>query len=305
MVIQTIELQFPKINCMICLDDDVKCDNIYNQFECTHISCVCSTCKHALINEGEPVKGKIILNSNYQCPCCFKFDINLYISNAQLEYSSYTSDFIKFLENGGVHSGYTGRFCNRCILPFQEKNSCGTESVEMSLYCPPCAEMIMQLNLSTRQFVACPCCNIMVERSGGCDIVTCRYKSCTCENQMYCFHEYTHGCGQQFCYGCNFVFIYGAEVDWICTCLITGTNPREYKDPSFSSCKTKFKKQINQKLERMLSNVLQNMQDRGINSRPIRNTPIVDRNEVLEQLRIAEEIGDDDAILFNRLALLD
>ena len=187
------------------------------------------------------------------------------------------------------------------MIPFEEKNSCGTESDEMSLYCPPCAEMIMQLNPSTRQFVSCPCCEVMLERlSNTCDLMKCK------------------NCKNQFCYGCNFLFIYGVEVDWICTCLIQGTNPREYKDPSFTSCKAKFKNHIKERLERMLHRVLQNMNDSlmharirtSINTRiidivPARVVNIDDIQDIQEQLRIAEEIGDNEDELVIRLALLN
>ena len=172
----------------------------------------------------------------------------------------------------------------------------------MSLYCPRCAKLIMELNPSTRQFVSCPCCEVMIERiEQGCDLVEC------------------YNCQNQFCYGCNFIFVYGAEVDWVCTCLIRGTHPREYKDPSFSSCKIKFKNQIKVRLGRMLDRVLHNMSDMSDirdmrDMHDIHNTShaitfitsrISDINEVLEQLRIAEEIGDNDDALVNRIAILN
>jgi hypothetical protein len=298
LVIRTLEKQFPKIACMVCLDDDVSIGNIYNPSMCEHNPCMCFPCKQELTLAGLPKKGKLIQNSNYQCPCCFKFDIKIMLGSINVANSIYNSDFIMFLEKGGVQSGYSARFCTRCIFPFQEKNSCGAESGEMSLFCPPCTEMIMQLNLSTRQYVSCPCCDVMLQRLDyTCDLMECK------------------NCDNQFCYGCNYIFIYGAEVDWVCTCLIPGTNPREYKDPSFTSCKTKFKNSIKERLERMLYNILQNMRDRSVPSyvRASRRTrtrttavaDIADIADIREQFRIAEEIGDNDNVLLNRLALLN
>jgi hypothetical protein len=289
LVIRTLEEQFPKIACMVCLDDDVKFENVYNNALCEHKYCMCFSCKQQLIIAGKPEKGKLIQNSNYQCPCCFKFDIQFYkhlrSNMSSLYYSDY-SDFITFLENGGVHSGHSARFCTRCMIPFEEKNSCGADSGEMSLFCPPCAEMIMQLNPSTRQFVSCPCCEVILERiEYGCDLMKCK------------------NCKNQFCYGCNYVFIYGAEVDWVCTCLIPGTHPREYKDPSFTSCKAKFKNQIKERLSRMLENPRTPRIPRTVRSVEI--IEIIDSADVREQFRIAEDIGDDDDELVIRLALLN
>lgn len=227
---KTIEKQFPNISCVICLEEDLHPSNTYKTKDCTHKACMCFDCRNIIYLQGLPEKGKLIQNCNYQCPCCFKFEITGY------------ELLDKFLENGGVHSGYSGRFCTRCMDPFEEKESCGGESVELSLYCHPCSDMIMKNNLSMRQFVICPKieCGIAIAREDNtCDLMECRI------------------CRTQFCYGCNFIFRYDAEVDWTCSCmLLPRTDPREYKDPSLSTCSEIFKLREAERIERRERSVM-------------------------------------------------
>ena len=160
----TVKLQFPKIDCIICTNTNY-INDMYSSSMCNHPSCICNYCKNELMINGAPEKGKLIENMNYQCPCCFKF------------YDTLNNDLNAFLSNGGVPSGFSARFCNICMIPFQEKIACNVEDNDMSMACPSC---------ESQRFVECPSCGVSHERiENGCDLIECKAKACACILSTY------------------------------------------------------------------------------------------------------------------------
>jgi len=219
LVTRAIKIQFPDIYCLICTDDTVPLRDAFNDPACLnkHLPVICKTCQIAKHTEGIPASGKVITNSPYRCLGCMCLSTQCY-GNPKL---------VEFLEKGGVHDGHNGRFCVGCMIPFQEPASCGAEESRASSHCPACTETIAQHNTRLRYYVQCPKpeCGIMMQRDNGCDVMKC------------------NGCETSFCNGCSCIFENPPDFEWFwrCSCTIPHTEPREYNDPSISTCEDKYR----------------------------------------------------------------
>lgn len=116
-----------------------------------------------------------------------------------------------------------GRFCFGCIKPFQQQpETCGVEAgnTDISEYCIDCTIHLAEYNKKIRLSILCPnpMCKESIERYDGCDVIKC------------------NKCETSFCYGCEYIFITPPNFnwDWICSCLIHHTYPRQYNDKSQS-----------------------------------------------------------------------
>ena len=293
LVTRAIKIQFPDIYCLICADDTVPLRDAFNDPACLnkHLPVICKTCQIAKHNEGIPASGKVITNSPYRCLGCMCLSTQYY-GNPKL---------VDFLEKGGVHDGHNGRFCVGCMIPFQEPASCGAEESRASLHCPTCTETIAQHNTRLRRYVPCPNpeCGIMMQRSSGCDVMKC------------------NGCETSFCNGCSCIFENPPDFEWFwrCSCTMPDTEPREYDDPSISTCEDKYRAYQASRLGIDPSPVPELSPSPSPSPSPapfpipfpiplpplmgdVENDP-----DIQEQLRIAQEFEGDDALIAHLLTL--
>ena len=214
---ETLIKQFPELTCVVCLEENLDYLNVSYNPTCKHPPCICLECYYKKVKDGNPVKGNFYKNSNYQCLGCTLFEEtgNRYID--------------EFNANGGVQSGYIGRFCYECIKPFQaQPETCGVEegNTDIPLYCIDCTIYLAEYNKKIRLTVNCPnkACATEISRYEGCDIVECPK------------------CHIQFCYGCEYIFINPPVYEWFwkCSCVIEHARPRQYNEKSQSLCEEKY-----------------------------------------------------------------
>ena len=215
---KTLDKQFPDLSCCVCLSDNLRYEDMFQDDMCKHAPCICRQCNDAKLYNGRLQRGNFYVNSNYQCLSCTRFQItgNLYID--------------EFNKTGGVQPGYVGRFCFECIKPFQEKpETCGVEqgNTDISEYCIDCTILLAEYNKKIRLTVICPntSCNTPISRYDGCDVVECL------------------NCHIQFCYGCEYIFLEPPtfEWNWTCSCLIHNySRPKQYNDKSQSTCEDRY-----------------------------------------------------------------
>jgi hypothetical protein len=210
----TLLKQFPEGECILCAEI-LPYDKLHKLDSCKHDPCICLKCNDIKLENGKPVRGNIIRNSNSQCLSCTAFEPTYY--NILNEFNS----------EGGVLPGYVGRFCYECCSPFQQKpETCGVEVSDISLHCVECTISLAEYNKKIRLVVICPNeqCKNPTSRYYGCDVVTCLK------------------CNIQFCYGCEYIFTNPPDFEWgwECTCLNMYSNPKQYNDKSQSQCEDKY-----------------------------------------------------------------
>lgn len=190
--------------CSMCIEDvpigkmTKACGNCQNR--------ICTTCVESWYSQVK--LGEIINETNIKCPFCKcmpKFSIIKNLDIAVLK------NIRKTKNNKGNICNWDKNFvfasCIKClnVKPALEKVCANTEEVEINNWkCDECRTLVVGDNY-TADNKKCYNCGIMVEKTGGCNHITCICKShwCwTCENGFSIGEIYDHmaKCGGIFAY---------------------------------------------------------------------------------------------------------
>ena len=160
--------------CMICFNEMNK-HKLYDV--CDLKNCNTKACLDCLTHwYGEPKPGNILPIGNLKCTFCRKPPTSRILKKYNKELCT-----LKTFDHKTVDNNWHYAWCIKCYKgkKYVEKE-CAEDAPEVSHFvCEDCTEVGKDILCKT-----CPHCGVMVEKSSGCDHITC-------------------SCGSHWCYACN------------------------------------------------------------------------------------------------------
>lgn len=148
---------------------------------------ICRKCSESWYS---PKIGTLVNEGNCRCPFCKEIPKRSLLKNYEI---GKVKNLFKTRLNKGITCDWDSKFyygiCGRCytLQPAVEKSCAGTMPEVRNFICEGCSELHKAKSASDLDIRKCPRCSENIERSGGCNHITCRCGS------HWCWH-----CGKEF-----------------------------------------------------------------------------------------------------------
>jgi len=173
--------------------------------------CNNNICRKCSENWYSPKIGTLVNEGNCRCPFCKEIPKKLAVKNYEI---GKIKNLFKTRQNKGVVCNWDAKFyhgiCGECRLlqPAVEKSCAGTMPEIRNFICNGCSELHKAKSASDLDIRNCPRCSERIERTGGCNHITCRCGSHWC---WHCGKEFPESTIYDHMTGCGGIFPTGVR----------------------------------------------------------------------------------------------